>query len=223
MNLKAITDCISQYKTIIEDPQYDGWTLWELTTRFQDNWNQESHDFKKMFEDCFAINSPLWHRDDYYPKKAMQRYIDLNEDLVRSIFKDLFNQDREVVGRISRFMFQCDELYRTERSKFTNLEPHFHSDRRMIHMYLGFRYPDDYALYNFPHFKAFMNKIGSKSIAEEEDIDRFIKVCKTLSTLIQKDEELTTFIRNCDQNPSRGELYPMLIVFELYSLVDYYN
>ena len=37
MNLKAITDCISQYKRIIEDPQYDGWTLWELTTQFQAN------------------------------------------------------------------------------------------------------------------------------------------------------------------------------------------
>ena len=223
MNLKVINKCIDQLYTIMLSPDYDGWRLWELTHQFQENWDIDASDFKEMFQSSFKINSPLWYRDGFTPLKAMERYIDLNEDFVRSMFLDLFNEKRDIAGRISRFRYQCDLLYKEERSATQKVMPHYHDDRKMIHIYLSFRYPDQYALFNFPFFKEFMTKIGSKSIPQQEDIDRFVKVCRTLLQLIKKNDNLIQMVNYKTASISNEKEYPMLLVFDLYSLVNEYE
>ena len=49
---------------------------------------------------------------------------------VRLMFEDLFNETREVDGRVGRFLFGCDELFRDHRRDHP-LSPendHFHGD-----------------------------------------------------------------------------------------------
>jgi len=223
MNLKIINNYIAQYKNIASAPDYDGWRLWELAHQFQTNWDMDAADFRQMFQNSFKINSPLWYRDGYEPVKAMLRYIDLNEDFVRVMFLDLFNDDKDIAGRISRFQYQMDLLYKEERRKTQKIMPHYHDDRKMIHTYLAFRYPDKYSLFDFPSFKLFMDKVGSKSAPQREDIERFVKVCKTLKTLILKDEELVELVKNKVSNITGGNNFSMLMIFELYNLVKEYK
>ena len=223
MNLKIINHCIDQYYEIARFSGYDGWKLWELTHNFQNNWDVDTSDFKKMYIDCFTPNSPLWHRDQYYPKRAMEGYFDLHEDFIRSVFMDLFNENRDISGRISRFIYQCDELYKIDRSKTQKVLPHYHEGREMVHLYLGFRYPSQYSLYDFDSFHSFLNKVEVKTPFQHEDIERFVKVCRTLSTLIQKHESLVELVKDNVVHLSHGQVYPMLMVFELYSLVEEYE
>ncbi|MEE9372045.1 MAG: hypothetical protein V3V00_03235 [Saprospiraceae bacterium] len=223
MNLKTINDCISQYKNIIKCPDYNGWRLWELTAQFQENWDMDASRLQDIYKASFEINSPLWHRDFFYPKKAMERYININEDLAKAIFKDLLNEKKDLTQRINRFIFQCDLLYKLENDGNEKAGPHYHANKEMIFTYLAFKFPDQYSLYNFLSFKTFMDKVGSKYSPQEEDIDRFVKVCHTLSVLIQKDEELVKFVSNKVYSFTNGKLYPMLMVFELYALVDEYK
>tara|TARA_Y100000385_G_scaffold290568_2_gene364283 strand:- start:281 stop:955 length:675 start_codon:yes stop_codon:yes gene_type:complete len=223
MNLKTINSCIGQYKVKLSDPEYDGWRLWELVAQFQKSWDLNASDMSQMYKSSFEFNSPLWNQDNYYPKKAMERYINVNEDLVRASFKDLMNEKREISGRIDRFAFQCDELYKMDRKLTEKVEPHFHGDKRMIFIYLSFLYPDSYSLYDFPLFKLFMEKIGSKSSPLEADIERYVKVCKTLSVLIQKDKELIDIVQDNVFQITNDQLFPMLLVFELYGFVGHYK
>ena len=82
----------------------------------------------------------------------------------------------------------------------------------MIFNYLALRYPDQYARYNFPKFRQFMMDIGAKSAPEEHDTERFIKACKTLSVLAQKDEGLM----NLFQNNTGGTSGIQLLVSQVY-------
>ena len=121
------------------------------------------------------------------------------------------SEDKDIVGRIGRFAFHCDHFYQMERQKSEKALPHYH-DKSMIFVYLCFRFPDIYALYDFDPFRRFMLKVGAKSSPQPEELERFTKVCKTLSSLIQKDQELLSLIT--ERTGTRGSV--MLIVSELY-------
>ena len=211
MKVHLIQEAFDRFKKIASDEAYEGWSLWKLMEDFQENWNTDSSDFKVMFNHCLSANSELWFSDDYAPKKSMLRYIEQSEDLVRAMFNDLFNESKEIVGRIGRFEFQCDQFYKLERVKKEKAIPHYH-DKSMIFTYLAFRYPDQYALFNFPKFQKFMSNIGAKSIPEEHDTERFVKACKTLGTLAKKDEALMELM----QDKTNGTTGIQLLVSQIY-------
>lgn len=218
MNLHKINHYIDRYSNRLSESKYDGLVLWELAHQFQSSWEDDTPSLSKTFRNSFMINSPLWNRDGYMPKKMMERYIDMNDDLVRTMFNDLFNESREITGRISRFIFQCDEFYKIDRAENQIVMPHFHDDKKMIFLYLSFRYPEKYALYEYPLFRQFMEDVGSKSVFDPEDIDRFVKVCRTISMLAQKNKNLMQLVNSRILPITSGNIYPMLLVFEIYSM-----
>lgn len=190
MNLKLINERIEQFKTIVQSPEYGGWRLWELMQQFQSNWDVEASDFKEMFGRSLAINSPMWHRDDFYPKKVIERYLDMNQDIIRSMFVDLLNESREIDGRISRFIYQMNEIQKVEKKSAQFGMPHYHDSYEMIFVYLSFAYPDRYTLYDFNGFKSFMAKVGATKPPQENDVLRYVKFTQTMTTLMKRDEEL---------------------------------
>lgn len=218
MNLQKINSSISDLKRIMTQESYDGWQLWKLADIFQTNWDLQATDFKGMFENSFAINSPLWIVDGYYPKKAMLHYIDMYPELVRSMFMDLMNDKKDITGRINRFEFQCQELYKMDRSVTEKVLPHYHSDKRMIFIYLSFRFPDKYPLYDFSAFQSYMECIESKRTPKPEEIERYIKVSQIINNFVTKDEELMQIIADTT-NRTDDNLKTMLIVSELYILI----
>lgn len=220
MNLQKINKYIEQYIRRLEDPNYDGLVLWELVHQFQSHWDLDASSFEEMFGCSFGINSPLWNKDDYIPKKMMERYIRMNDDLARAMFYDLFNESKDITGRISRFVFQCDEFYNMDRSSNQRVLPHYHSDMKMIFLYLAFRYPEKYSLYDFSSFKNFMQNVGSTKFFSPQDLERFVKVTKTISMLTQKNEHLIELISSKISPITNDKIFPMLLVYEIYSM-DY--
>ncbi len=216
MNLQKINQHILEYKKLINDPEYDGWYLWEGVHNCQQNWNIDAIDFGAMYRKCFDTNAILWQLDHYNPVKAMINYININEDLARAMFKDLFNEQKEITGRISRFIFQCDEFYKIDRQSREKVLSHEHGDKRMIFVYLAFRYPEKYSLFDFQSFRTFLQEIGSAQTLQIQDTDRFIKVCRTLAILIAKDDDLIQLVNQHISPTTNGALYPMLLVYEIY-------
>ena len=222
MNLQKINNYISAYIKRLEDPHYDGLVLWELAYQFQQHWSVDIADFRMVYSQSFAINSPLWNRDNYIPKKMMERYININVDLACAMFKDLLNESKDISGRIGRFIFQCDEYYKMDRADNQQVLPHDHDDMKMIFIYLAFCYPEKYTLYNFPAFKKFMMNIGSAQVMTPQDIGRFVKVCRTISALAQKNERLMALVEKKIKPITGEEFFPMLLVYEIYTL-DVFN
>mgnify|MGYP000901948038 FL=1 len=164
---------------------------WESVQHFQTNWDAEAADPVEMFDRCFQNSETrrLWQTANWYPKRMMAEFWKFDPMTVRLMFNDLFNETKEVDGRISRFLFGCDTLLHDyKRANITSVENnHYHGDFQMIALYLAFRYPESYAPYDFPVFQTTLTKFGSRDIPQQNDLARYFKVLRTLMTFILKD------------------------------------
>lgn len=195
MNLQLLTNLISDYKIFIEKRQDEEWQQpWKSLEVFNYHWDIDASDFARMYDDSFAGDCFLWHGEDFHPKTSMLYYCSQNADLVRSMFIDLYDEGRDIVGRIHRFMDQCDQL-RTYHSKGITLrESHYHSDRRMVFVYLAFRYPDKYTLYEEQGFRKILELVNAKPVGSSLTLERYIKTSKTIDILMQRDTDLVDLL-----------------------------
>lgn len=193
MVLDIINHKIKLYKEHIQDTkEYKSLFKWDAVKQFQDNWDIKAEDFKQMYEDSFSNNvaTRLWEDENFYPKEAMLTMLDYDQEKVRGMFTNLFNEEKDLEARIEFFIFDCNTLRNEILSSNPEFSNHFHGDYAMVTIYLSFKYPKKYCIYKYTDFKQFMEAVKSKSIPSEKDISRFFKVMKTINILISKDEEL---------------------------------
>jgi hypothetical protein len=196
MNLQKLNDAIAQYANYLRThPQHDPYLPWESQRIFQQNWDVEALDFRTMFDRSLenSRSRRLWKREHYEPKEMMLHFIEMNREFVRQAFQDLFNENKEVDGRIGRFTFYCDELLAAwhEEHPTSKLNSHYHNDNyQMVSLYLAFRYPAQYLLYDFEGFRRLMELLSSRDIPTVNDLGRYFKVMRTIFTFLKKNEEI---------------------------------
>lgn len=196
---------------------------WASLQTFVDNWQTEALDFAPMYARSFenTLANPLWEGRDYYPKKAMLELIARDEDLIRKMFKELFNEGLDIEGRTDRFLYHCNALRDDIMREKPKYQQHYHTGYKMISIYLAFKYPTHYCIYDFPAWKSFMEKIGAKPIPENHDIGRFFKVMRTVWKIISKDEELIekhNALRRQHSDIYQGDT--LIIPWELYTFAE---
>ncbi len=224
MNFKIIQTCFEEYKNYLQKQPTFSLFKWESLKVFQENWDIDAPDFAEIYDNSLqnAETRRLWVGENYYPKGMMLKFIALQPEFVRYMFRDLMNEEKEIVGRVDRFVFHCDELLR----EYKELNPrsiennHFHDDGyQIVSLYLAFRYPENYTLYNFDKFQQLLKILGTRDLPHSSDFGRFCKVMRTLYKLMQKDEALMNIHRK-RINPERhfdGET--LLIVEDFYGYV----
>jgi hypothetical protein len=196
MNLQKLNDAIAKYaKYLSTHPEHDPYLPWESQRIFQLNWDVESLDFRTMFDSSLenSRSRRLWKREHYEPKEMMLRFIEMNREFVRQVFQDLFNENKDVDGRIGRFTFHCDELLAAwhEEHPSSKLNSHYHHDGyQMVSLYLAFRYPAQYLLYDFESFRRLMELLGSRDVPTVNDLGRYFKAMRTIFTFLKKNEEI---------------------------------
>ncbi|MCC6724696.1 MAG: hypothetical protein IT258_09310, partial [Saprospiraceae bacterium] len=142
MNLQKLNDTIAEYANFLRsNPQHDPYMPWESQRVFQENWEVEALDFRTMFDRSLenSRSRRLWKREHYEPKDMMLRFIEMNREFVRQVFQDLFNESKEIEGRIGRFSYHCDELLAAwhEERPGSKLNSHYHNDGyQMVALYL---------------------------------------------------------------------------------------
>lgn len=202
MNLKKLNEAIGQYKNFLKiNPKHDPYWKWESQHIFQENWDLETRDLYGMFDRSLQNSQTrrLWNRENYAPKNMMLKFIKASEDYVRFSFQDLFNEEKDIEGRVDRFVFYCDELLKGYKdAKPLSIENrHFHDDNYgVISIYLAFRYPAIYTPYNFENFKNLMQHLGSLDVPKINDVSRYFKVMRTIFNFIKKDEEILNIHRS---------------------------
>jgi len=113
MNLQKIKNYIAEYKLHLQNSrELENAFKWESLKSFQDNWDIDAADFGKMYDASFQNQTSrrLWKGDNFFPKEMMLKFIELSPDFVRNMFRDLFDEKKEVENRITRFQFCCDRL-----------------------------------------------------------------------------------------------------------------
>lgn len=195
--------------------------IWESQQVFQNQWDVAAPEIGKMY-DLSLQNSQtkrLWKREAYEPKRMMLAFMEMQPDFVAYMFKDLFNEEKSIGGRVDRFVFHCDELLQEYKQQFPRSidNNHYHGDRyQMLSLYLAFRYPDLYTYYDGTTFWKVLGRWGTANLPAADDFERFCKIAKTIYSLLAKDEEL---LKMHQERLVEGEHYlekSLLVVYDFY-------
>ncbi len=192
MVLTQIQTAIAGYKKWLQGLRHHPFVYkWEAQQNFQTHWNPDEPDAVAMFDRSLQNSETrrLWQTENWQPKRMMLAFWQFEPAMVRAMFADLFNETRDVEARVGRFLFGCDELLRDyKRANPTSVENnHYHGDYRMIALYLAFRYPEQYALYDFDVFRRALIRFQARDIPQQNDVGRYFKVLRTLLTFLEKE------------------------------------
>jgi hypothetical protein len=192
MLLAKIQESILLYKKWLQTTKrHPRLYRWESLQHFQTNWNLEDPDFAAMYDRSLYNTETrrLWQTENWYPKRMMLEFCQMEPQTVRLMFIDLFNETKDIEARAGRFLFGCDELLRSYKQKniATVENNHYHGDFRMISLYLAFNYPAYYTPYDLTVFQKTLIHLGARDIPGQNDIGRFFKVMRTLTTFLEKD------------------------------------
>lgn len=193
MRLADLQSALQEYAAFLNTPKCNAHIpLWEAQRLFQERWNLDAPNPAEMYDASLDSTQTrrYWSRDDYQPKALMVQFMKQQPDFSRQLFLDLFREDRSIDGRLSRFVFGCDELLRDhqERHPRDKQQTHYHNDGyRIISLYLAFRYPDQYSPYDYHAFSRTLSRIGASDIPTTHDMERFVKVSRTLFKFLQQD------------------------------------
>ncbi|MFN0013584.1 MAG: hypothetical protein ACKVU2_03470 [Saprospiraceae bacterium] len=196
MVLGKIQTAIADYKKWLLGLRHHPFLYeWESVQEFQAHWNSNDTDQAAMFDRCLQNSETrrLWQTENWYPKHMMLEFWRFDTRTVRAMFDDLFNETRDVEARVGRFLFGCDTLLRDyKRARPTSVENnHCHDDYRMIALYLAFRYPEQYAPYDFEVFRRALTVFQARDLPEQNDLGRYFKVLRTLTVFLEKDPDVS--------------------------------
>ncbi len=157
---------------------------------FSLHWDIEALDFYNMFDKAIEskISRRLWNKEDWFPKKVMLEFIETDKEFVRSMFRDLFNEQKDLNMRCSRFLLHCDELLAVKQRKDKAIIEHYHSNYQMIFLYLHLHNPEKYCLYDYDLFIRFLKSVSSRQIPVIHDPEQFVKMCNVFMRFLSKDD-----------------------------------
>ncbi len=199
--------------------------IWEAQRIFQEHWDLEAADLAAMYDR--SLESPvtrrLWKRESYEPKRMMLEFIRMAPDFTRQMFRDLFDDDRSLEGRAGRFVFYCDELLQQYKASHpTSIENnHYHDDDyRMVFLYLAFRFPERYTLYDPQVFVKTLGNLGVANLPLTNDPERYAKVVRTIAQLMHKETAIAQLHRQMqpDERYFQGE--SLLLVYDFCAFVS---
>jgi len=224
MQVKLLQSYIEQFQAYVSDRRFRPHYAWESLAIFQKHWDIDAPDLAKMYDQSLqnSQSKRLWKTEQFKPKAVLLQLIPLQADLARLAFRKLFNEAQAIDDRLAHFKFCCDELLSTYKQQHpTSIENnHYHDDNHMLFLYLSFRYPTQYTLFDYPRFREALSKLGTVDLPGPHDLERFVKISRAMDKFLQRQESLwPSFRRYLDSNRD-FQSYSMLCVFEFYKFVS---
>lgn len=222
MQLKRIQHFFGEYRKFLEQPgARNRMYIWESQRIFQENWDMDAEDWPAMYDSALQNSQTrrLWKREAYEPKRMMLELARMQPDFVRHMFSGLFNEEKQLEGRASRFVYYCDMLlqeYKEQHPRSIENNHYHDDDYQMVSLYLAFRYPEKYTLYDAPAFTRLLELLGSGDIPRANDIERFAKVMQTLYKLMQKEEGMLDLHRRRLQEGLHYTGESLLVLYDFY-------
>ena len=94
MNLQKLQGAIEFFKDFLKsDRRFDHIYMYESQKTWKNAWNIENVDLKSTY-DMSLQNSEtrrMWVGDNYRPKGMMIRFLPMQKELIRDMFRDLFD------------------------------------------------------------------------------------------------------------------------------------
>lgn len=193
MNLKKIKEIIQSYKKHFDAINKEESYKWKAVKHFQDNWNSNAENFVKMLTNSLAYTYNLMDSGNYFPKRMMLRYAQMDTEAIKKLFFELYREDDERTIEDKWINFKS-ETRRLNKEFFKNrIEGNSFQDQRAFMVYLALRFPERYFLFKFGMFKEFVEKIDfpyKPAIGNPKNLTSYIELCRQLREEVIKDKEL---------------------------------
>lgn len=164
---------------------------WEAVKCFQDNWDVDAINFTEMLKNSLAKTGNLLASKNNFPKDTIISFSERNQDKVRKMFSELFNENETLHKRISSFKEEAKSLLK-------NINNNSYQTENAITTYLWLRYPDKYYIYKFSDVVAVSNELESNYIFKRgeftNNIENFFKFYDEISSKLQSDNELKNIL-----------------------------
>lgn len=190
INRQKLSAALEEYKKDFDSEWQDEKYKWQAVKCFQDNWDIDEGDFASMLAKSLEKTANLLASMNNFPKKMILQYAGEEAETVRAMFLRLYDESKEVTGRILRFQSDAQEL--CER-----LSPGYvHYQRPMaITAYLWLKYPQKYEMYKYSVSKAAAEYLENpyKPVKghTEENIKENTKMIDEIQRAVIQDTELT--------------------------------
>lgn len=130
---------------------------WRGIKTFQDNWDIEAEDLSDMIKRSLNGVSHMMVSQARFPEGMIEGFAEQEPDTVRAMFKDLFDESKDIVERFHSFKQKSADLLERVGNGAKN---HF-QDERTIALYLWLRYPDKYYVYQYTQARNLSIALGS--------------------------------------------------------------
>ncbi|MFZ4412591.1 MAG: AAA family ATPase [Bacteroidales bacterium] len=179
-----ILDLIFNYKNLIQKNGFkDELYKWELLSKFKGKPDLNSVDFYDEIKSIDFSNLVYYNALNEIKEIAKSKPEEL-----RICFKDLFDENFDLAGRLTSFIEETDKLFRSIRpdDKLSHYQ-----DERTVATYLCYYNPEKYTFYKDSFYKKYCKLIGVKP---QKTGEKFIHYLQLIDDLISEylidDEEL---------------------------------
>lgn len=191
-----ISEIIKQYKADFPKRDEEERYKWEAVKCFQDNWDLDADDFAGMLKKALERSGNLLASYNMYAKSSIIYYAEQDSKKVREMFTALYDEEADLIKRINNFADRAEEI--KERFKEPGKIIQHYQTPRAICVYLFFRYPEKYYLFQFNKYKTFAEKVGYEadiSSGDNENIFGYIDMCDRVLEKVLQDQELQKLSR----------------------------
>jgi hypothetical protein len=179
---------IANYKKLLsQDKDQPEIYKWECVTHYQNNFNINAPDFERMLRSSLNKAKNLIYINSLgYILKAAKYF----PEEVRTMFKDLYNEKKELQKRIEQFQQQAKNLLPNVIKKYGK-SLNDQQDERTISFYLAMKYPEKYPLFKDDLYKVLIDIFPNKEPRKAGlKYLHYIELSKDVIPLIESDEKL---------------------------------
>ena len=190
-------ELLEEYKSELKGNRWDDEKFkWQTIKGFQDHWNIEAVDFCTMLKNSLDKTFNLLASTHYFPGKMIKEFAEKEPETVRQMFKNLFDENKDLYDRIVSFKVQSKQLV----NKYWDPGKSDFQTENTITTYLWLRYPDKYYIYKFEEAKSLSKELKMSYVFKAGDyqnnVENFIRLYDELSQELCKDEELKQIVQS---------------------------
>ena len=190
-------ELLEEYKSELKGNRWDDEKFkWQTIKGFQDHWDIEAVDFCTMLKNSLDKTFNLLASTHYFPGKMIKEFAEKEPETVRQMFKNLFDENKDLYDRIVSFKVQSKQLV----NKYWDPGKSDFQTENTITTYLWLRYPDKYYIYKFEEAKSLSKELKMSYVFKAGDyqnnVENFIRLYDELSKELCKDEELKQIVQS---------------------------
>ncbi|MCM1500969.1 MAG: EVE domain-containing protein [Clostridium sp.] len=197
IDIEKLRPILEGYKAYFPSHWEDEKYKWEAIKHFQTHWNIEAENFGDMFKEATDRTYNLLASGYAYPRGMITNFAKADDEFVRQMFRDLYDEGRNLAERVAAFQTSAEEL----RAKYDDGTWRNHyQNTNAISTYLWLMYPDKYYIYKYELYRDAAAELSAdykpKRNGSVETMIGGFAMYDEICAVIQQEDEIKGMLQN---------------------------